>query len=65
MNRCSYGLYRPGSTFKTITATAGLNEGVVTGGTPLVCNMGYDFYGTHYSCTGLHGNITVRRAIEV
>jgi penicillin-binding protein 2 len=27
--------------------------------------MGYDFYGTHYSCTGLHGNITVRRAIEV
>ncbi|MBP5379734.1 MAG: hypothetical protein J6Y64_09375 [Ruminococcus sp.] len=65
VNRCSYGLYRPGSTFKTITATAGLNEGVVTGGTPLVCNMGYDFYGTHYSCTGLHGNITVRRAIEV
>ena len=65
VNRCTYGLYRPGSTFKTITATAGLNEGVVTGGTPLVCNQGYDFYGTHYSCTGYHGNITMRRAIEV
>ena len=65
VNRCTYGLYRPGSTFKTVTATAGLNEGVVTGGTPLVCNQGYDFYGTHYSCTGYHGNITVRRAIEV
>ncbi|MBQ4535049.1 MAG: hypothetical protein IJA18_07590, partial [Ruminococcus sp.] len=24
VNRCTYGLYRPGSTFKTITATAGL-----------------------------------------
>jgi len=65
VNRCTYGLYRPGSTFKTVTATAALNEGVVTGGTPLVCNQGYDFYGTHYSCTGYHGNITVRRAIEV
>ena len=65
VNRCTYGLYRPGSTFKTVTATAGLNEGVVTGGTPLVCNQGYDFYGTHYSCTGYHGNITMRRAIEV
>ncbi|MBR6967201.1 MAG: hypothetical protein IKH78_01610 [Ruminococcus sp.] len=65
VNRCSYGLYRPGSTFKTVTATAGLNEGIVTSGTPLVCNMGYDFYGTHYSCTGLHGNITIRHAIEV
>ena len=65
VNRCSYGLYRPGSTFKTVTATAALNEKVVTGGTPLVCTMGYDFYGTHYSCTGLHGNITMRHAIEV
>ena len=65
VNRCTYGLYRPGSTFKTITATAGLNEGVITGGTPLVCHQGYDFYGTYYSCTGYHGNITVRPAIEV
>ncbi|MDE6665617.1 MAG: hypothetical protein K2K14_05435, partial [Ruminococcus sp.] len=30
LNRCTYGLYRPGSTFKTVTATAGLNEGIVT-----------------------------------
>ena len=65
VNRCTYGLYRPGSTFKTITATAGLNEGVITGGTPLVCHQGYEFYGTYYSCTGYHGNITVRHAIEV
>ncbi|MBP5579992.1 MAG: hypothetical protein J6X56_11090 [Ruminococcus sp.] len=65
VNRCTYGLYRPGSTFKTITATAGLNEGVVTGGTPLFCGHDYWFYGSHYSCTGTHGNITMRHAIEV
>ena len=65
VNRCTYGLYRPGSTFKTITATAGLNEGVVTSGTPLFCGRDYWFYGSHYSCTGNHGNITIRRAIEV
>ena len=65
VNRCTYGLYRPGSTFKTITATAGLNEKVVTGATPLVCNQIYNYYGTTYRCTGYHGNITMRRAIEV
>lgn len=65
VNRCSYGLYRPGSTFKTITATAGLNEGFVLSGTPLFCNQSYEFHGTHYSCTGNHGSITTRRAIEV
>ena len=36
-NRATLGLYRPGSTFKTITATAGLNEGIVTGDTTFYC----------------------------
>ncbi len=65
VNRCTYGLYRPGSTFKTITATAALNEGFILAGNPIICNQGYEFYGTHYSCTGNHGSITMRRAIEV
>ena len=65
VNRCTYGLYRPGSTFKTVTATAGLNEGVVLAGTPLFCGHTYDFYGTMYSCTGTHGYISARHAIEV
>ena len=65
VNRCTYGLYRPGSTFKTITATAGLNEGVIFSGTPLFCGHTYDFYGTTYSCTGTHGYISTRHAIEV
>lgn len=64
-NRCTQGLYLPGSTFKTITATAGLNEGVVDGYTSFVCNQNYEFYGGHFQCTGNHGGISVRRAIEV
>ena len=51
-NRCTWGQYLPGSTFKTITATAGLNEGVITGNTSFVCNRFYDFYGGHFQCTG-------------
>ena len=65
VNRCTYGLYRPGSTFKTVTATAGLNEGIVTGNTTFVCNRKYEYHGTDYSCTGYHGNIAIRHAIEV
>ncbi len=64
-NRCTWGQYLPGSTFKTITATAGLNEGVVTGESTFICNHDYEFYGSHYQCTGWHNAIAMRRAIEV
>lgn len=65
VNRCTYGLYRPGSTFKTVTATAGLAEGIVSGLTTFNCSQKYEFYGGDYSCTGFHGDISMRRAIEV
>lgn len=65
LNRCTYGLYRPGSTFKTITATAGLNEGIVTPYSTLYCGHYYNFHGSTFSCTGTHGNIAVRSAIQV
>ena len=64
-NRCTWGQYLPGSTFKTITATAGLNEGVVDGNTSFFCGRYYEFYGGHFQCTGYHSNISVRHAIEV
>ncbi|MBQ8960136.1 MAG: hypothetical protein IJ071_02840 [Ruminococcus sp.] len=64
-DRCTWGQYLPGSTFKTITATAGLNEGVVSGESSFVCNRKYEFFGQPYQCTGQHGAISVRRAIEV
>ena len=64
-NRCTWGQYLPGSTFKTITATAGLNEGVITGNTTFTCQQDYEFYGGKFGCTGFHGGISVRRALEV
>lgn len=65
VNRATYGLYRPGSTFKPITATAGLNEGIVTGETTFDCTHDYFYIDTHYQCTGYHNDISVTRAIEV
>lgn len=64
-NRCTWGQYLPGSTFKTITATAGLNEGVVDGYTSFDCRTTYMFYGGKFQCTGYHTAISARRAIEV
>ncbi|SEK61682.1 penicillin-binding protein 2 [Ruminococcus sp. YRD2003] len=64
-NRCTWGQYLPGSTFKTVTATAGLNEGVITGNSTFNCTRNYEFYGGKFQCTGYHGAISVRRAIEV
>ncbi len=64
-NRCTWGQYLPGSTFKTITATAGLNEGIVDGYTSFDCRTNYMFYGGKFQCTGYHTYISVRHAIEV
>lgn len=65
VNRATYGLYRPGSTFKTITATAGLNEGLVDGESTFTCHRNYRFVDTDYSCTGYHNDISVTKALEV
>ncbi len=64
VNRATIGLYRPGSTFKTITATAGLCEGIVSGYTPYFCSQKYKFKDHTYQCTGGHGNISVIEALQ-
>lgn len=64
-NRATMGLYRPGSTFKTITATAGLNEGEVTGSTSFYCDGTYHFMDHTYRCTGHHNYIAVAPALRV
>lgn len=65
VNRVTDGLYRPGSTFKTITATAGLNEGYISGGSTFNCAGTYMFKDHKYHCTGSHGDISVTRALQV
>lgn len=65
INRATDGLYRPGSTFKTITATAGLDSGKITGNTQFYCDTNYKFIDTWYHCTGHHENIAVTRALTV
>ncbi len=64
-NRATQGLYRPGSTFKTITATAGLNEGVINGGTSYLCQQDYFFIDVPFGCTGYHNYISVAPALKV
>ena len=65
INRATDGLYRPGSTFKTITATAGLNEGYVTPDSTFDCQTDYYFYETVVHCTGYHRYIAAQEAITV
>lgn len=67
INRCTFGQYLPGSTFKTITATAGLNEGVINEKSTFYCGgeKSFLYHGTAYGCEGWHNDISVRRAIAV
>lgn len=65
VNRATDGMYRPGSTFKTITATAGLNEGIISGNSTFYCNRNYKYIDTMFHCTGTHHYINVSRALTV
>ncbi len=65
-NRCIYGLYRPGSAFKTVTATAALMSGVVNENTEIYCGGIYTYYSDYQpGCImGFTGNINVRNALR-
>ena len=65
-NRALNGTYRPGSTFKTITATAGLAEGVISKNSTITCHQVYTYYsGWSPTCTGYHGSLNVMDALKV
>ncbi len=68
INKAVSGLYAPGSTFKIITALAGLHYGVITKKTRFFC-PGYCSLGKHkFYCWkwkyGGHGSLTVQEALE-
>lgn len=67
LNRAIDGLYRPGSTFKPVTATAALNEGIIGNRETVTCHRFYTYYTdiNPPGCTGYHENIDVTHALQV
>ena len=65
INRCTNGLYRPGSAFKTITAADGLINGLITRDTPGICTGTYRFYSQYQpKCTGYHYGYNVVNCLK-
>ncbi len=65
-NRAGRGLYPPGSTFKVVTALAGLTAGVIDPKERIVCRGGYPFGNHYFHCwrSGGHGPIVLHDAIK-
>jgi penicillin-binding protein 2 len=59
------GTYSPGSTFKLVTSTAALEEGVITPSTTFFCPGQATFYGNVFHChkKGGHGTLDLKGAI--
>lgn len=62
-NRALLAGLPPGSVFKLVMATAGLEEGVIGPGTTFFCPGGKTLYGRFFACLGNHGNISVVDAL--
>ncbi|MEM8743835.1 MAG: penicillin-binding protein 2 [Pseudomonadota bacterium] len=65
-NKTIRGQYPPGSTFKMVTALAGLEAGVITTKTKFHCYGGYSYSGAHFGCWKKSGHraTQVRKAIK-
>lgn len=65
-NKATQEKTAPGSTFKMISATAGLMEGVIDDDTYFNCNGAFDKVSPTLHCWNLdgHGNLSIRGAIE-
>jgi len=65
LNRALQSQYPPGSTFKIITAIAGLEEGVITPETKVDCRGGINYGRWHFGCWREkgHGVISLHKAI--
>lgn len=65
VNKLVQGQYPPASTYKLVTAFAGLSEGIVTPDTTLFCPGHYQFGNRTYRCwkKGGHGSISFKRAV--
>ena len=66
LNKVVQATYPPGSTYKVVTALAGLASGAITPDTPIYCPGSYFFGNRRYGCwkRGGHGTVTLKRALE-
>ena len=55
----------PGSTFKPVSALAGLASGVIDADTHFLCEGGIEVGGRRLGCLGVHGEISLDRALAV
>lgn len=67
MNKAIQAQLAPGSTFKIIMATAGLQEGIAQD-MHVICNGGAEFYGRYFKCWvvaehRVHGDVDISKAI--
>lgn len=65
LNRALQSQYPPGSTFKIVTAIAGLEEGVITPETKVDCRGGITYGKWQFGCWRKHGHgvVSLHRAI--
>ena len=65
-NKALRGMYPPGSTFKIITAMAGLEEGLINPHTTIHCPGYYGFGNTTFRCWRKrgHGQVELKKAIR-
>ena len=64
INYATRQMTAPGSTFKMVSATAGLMEGIITPRSTLFCNGLFDKITPPASCLGRHGSLNVTEAIN-
>ncbi|MCZ6673301.1 MAG: penicillin-binding transpeptidase domain-containing protein [Verrucomicrobia bacterium] len=67
MNRALQGLYSPGSTFKVITAMAGLRGGFINGTSETYCSGSFNIGSSLYRCWNPigHGDVNLHEAIRM
>jgi len=65
-NKALKGQYPPGSTFKIITAIAGLEEGLIDENTSVTCTGSYKFGNRSFGCWKRkgHGTVSLRKALR-
>lgn len=67
INKTVQGQYPPASTYKIVTALAGLAEGIITPDSTVYCPGSYRFGNRSYRCwkyKGGHGTVNLKRALS-